>query len=57
MAPIAVGLHFKQYRALAATHPIERYFGSSANGQHVHTVNLLAGDSVPGTAAVKLACR
>ena len=54
MAPITVGFHFQQYRSLTAAHPIQRNLGSAAYGQHIHAVDLYAGDAEALTAAIKL---
>ena len=54
MPPITVGFHFQQYRALTATHPIQRNFGLSSDRKHIHTVYLNTGNAKAFTSTVQL---
>ena len=54
MAAIAVGLQLEQDRPLAAAHPFERGLGRAAHREHVHAVDLEAGDAEALAALVEL---
>ena len=54
MAAIAIGLHLKDDRPLAAAYPFKRGFGGTAGRQHVHAIDLDTGDAKAFAAAEKL---
>src|SRR3954470_20750157 len=45
MAPVTIGLHLEDDRPLAGANPGERLFGGTATGEHVHAVDLDAGNA------------
>src|SRR3546814_8088278 len=57
MAAIAIGLELEQNRPLARAHPFERRLGRAAHREHVHAVDLHAGDAEALAAAIELVLR
>src|SRR3954452_15310165 len=45
MAAIAIGLHLEDDRTLAGADPGERFLSGTAAGEHVHAVDLDAGNA------------
>ena len=54
MATIAIGLHFQQNGTVAALHPFERFLGRAAHSEHVHAVDLNAGNTEAFAATIEL---
>src|SRR5690606_13183609 len=54
VAAIAIGLELEEDRPLARAHPFERGFRRAAHREHVHAVDLDAGDAEALAAAIEL---